>query len=99
MGISNILAWLEGSKLSMTIMASAYLFPVIESPHVVAVTIVFGTIVLVCLRLLGVASTRVPFTKIASDVLKWTWGAFALAVVTGSLLFITNADVYFHNFY
>jgi hypothetical protein len=97
--IASLLAWLQNSHLAMAIVGSAYLFPVIESLHVIAVTIVFGTIILVDLRLLGVASTRVPFTKIASDALKWTWGAFGLAVITGSLLFITNADVYYHNFY
>ena len=97
--ISSFLAWLQNSHLAMAIVGSAYLFPMIESLHVIAVTIVFGTIILVDLRLLGFASTRVPFTKIASDALKWTWGAFGLAVVTGTLLFITNADVYYHNFY
>jgi hypothetical protein len=35
----------------------------------------------------------------ASDILKWTWGAFALTALTGSLMFITNAGVYYHNFY
>ena len=35
----------------------------------------------------------------ASDILKWTWAAFALAALTGSLMFITNARVYYHNFF
>jgi len=60
---------------------------------------VFGTIAIIDLRLLGVASTRRPFSRVASDVLKWTWGAFALTVATGLLMFITNATVYYHNFF
>jgi hypothetical protein len=60
---------------------------------------VFGTIAIIDLRLLGIASTRRSFRKIASDVLKWTWAAFALTVLTGSLMFITNAGVYYHNFF
>ena len=35
----------------------------------------------------------------ASDILKWTWAAFALTALTGSLMFTTNASVYFHNVY
>jgi putative copper export protein len=31
--------------------------------------------------------------------LKWTWAAFALTALTGGLMFITNAVVYFHNTY
>jgi len=34
-----------------------------------------------------------------SDLLKWTWAAFALTAVTGALMFSTNAVVYFHNSY
>jgi hypothetical protein len=35
----------------------------------------------------------------ASDILKSTWAAFALTALTGTLMFITNAGVYYHNFY
>jgi hypothetical protein len=60
---------------------------------------VFGTIAIVDLRLLGMASCRRSFQRLAADTFKWTWGAFALAAVTGGLMFITNAMVYFHNGY
>src|SRR4051812_21462496 len=97
--ITALLAWLEASGLADSIRTSGYLFAVIESFHVIGLTMVFGTIAIVDLRLLGVASARRSFTKMASDILKWTWAAFALAAGTGSLLFITNAAVYYHNFY
>jgi hypothetical protein len=99
MSIAALIAWLESSSLAEAIRTSGYLFPVIESFHVIGLTMVFGTITVVDLRLLGVGSARRPFTKVASDILKWTWAAFALAAVTGSMLFISNADVYYHNFY
>jgi Family of unknown function (DUF6644) len=35
----------------------------------------------------------------ASDILKWTWAAFAVTVATGGLMFITNAGVYYQNFF
>jgi len=66
---------------------------------VIGLALVFGTIGIIDLRLLGVASTARPFKRMASDILQWTWGAFALTALTGSLMFITNAGVYYHNFY
>src|SRR5712691_5226880 len=96
MGVTEILQALESSHLATRIRDSLYLFPFIESFHVLGLTMVFGTIAIIDLRLLGIASTRRPFTRIASDVLKWTWAAFALTVTTGFLMFITNADVYYH---
>ena len=99
MSIDALLALLEGSRVAAAIRDSLYLFPLIESLHVIGLTMVFGTIAIVDFRLLGVASAERPFSRVASDVLKWTWAAFALTAVTGALMFVTNAAVYYHNFY
>src|SRR5215813_14267219 len=99
MSVVDVLSSVEGSQLAGRIRDSLYLFPLIESCHVLGLTMVFGTIAIIDLRLLGIASTRRSFRRIASDILKWTWAAFALTVVTGSLMFITNAAVYYHNFF
>src|SRR5215510_862841 len=99
MDISTFLASLESSGIAIGIRDSLYIFPLIESTHVFGLAMVFGTIAIIDLRLLGIASTRRSFRRVASDILKWTWAAFGLAVVTGSLMFITNAGVYYHNFY
>ena len=99
MGITDLLAWLEASSLATRIRDSLYLFPVIESFHVVGLAMVFGTIAIVDLRLLGLASARRPFTRVAADAMTWTWAAFALTVATGLLMFVTNASVYYHNLY
>src|SRR5205809_822365 len=99
MSVAEFLASLQASGLASRIRDSLYLFPLIESSHVIGLTMVFGTIAIIDLRLLGIASTRRPFTRIASDILKWTWTAFALTVTTGLLMFITNAGIYYNNFY
>jgi hypothetical protein len=90
---------LQETSLSVWIRDSLFVFPLIESAHVIALTLVFGTIVIVDLRLLGLASTHRSFQRLVSDTLKWTGGALVLAALTGMLMFITNASVYFHNGY
>ena len=99
MDIAGFLASLESSHLATGIRDSLYVFPLIESLHVLGLTVVFGTIVIVDLRLLGIASIRRPFTRITSDIMKWTWAAFVWTATTGVLMFITNANVYYHNFF
>ena len=99
MDIAGILSWLEATSLATRIRESLYLFPLLESIHVIALALVFGTIAIIDLRLLGAASTERPFKRMASDILKWTWAAFVLTALTGALMFITNAGVYYHNFY
>src|SRR5262245_66506309 len=58
---------------------------------------VFGTILIVDLPLLGFPSTQRPLTRIADELLRFTWGAFFVSVITGSLLFAANATTYYHN--
>jgi hypothetical protein len=97
--IASILSGLQQTGLAVQVRDSLFLFPLVESAHVIGLTLVFGTIAIVDLRLLGIASSHRPFQRLAADTLKWTWGAFAVTALTGVLMFITNATVYFHNAY
>jgi hypothetical protein len=69
-------------------------FPAVECVHVIALATVIGTIAVVDLRLLGWASRPCAVTEMANDTLPWTWGAFALAALTGTLLFVSKAHIY-----
>ena len=95
--LSNLMEWLQGWPLAVFIHKTPWAFTTIEIVHVFAISLVIGTIAIVDLRLLGLASTKRPFTELARGFLPWTWAAFALAVVAGSLLFISQAAAYFGN--
>ena len=97
MNLIPFLTALHDSALASAIRNSLFIFPMLEAVHVIALTLVFGTIMVVDLRLLGIASTNRPYSRVSSDMLKLTWWAFGLAALTGSLMFITNARVYFEN--
>ncbi|HEY0340976.1 MAG TPA: DUF6644 family protein, partial [Steroidobacteraceae bacterium] len=96
----DLSAWfksLEDTGLASGIRDSLYFFPFIEAVHVMALSVVFGTIMIVDLRLLGVASTHRPFARMSAELLRITWGAFTVAALTGALMFMTNARVYAAN--
>jgi len=97
--IASTLDWLQQTGLAVQIRDSLFTFPLLEGVHVIGLALVFGTIAIVDLRLLGMASTSRSFQRLAADTLKWTWAAFAVTALTGVLMFITNAAVYFHNAY
>ena len=92
-----MLEWLQGTAFAISIRDSLLLFPLLESAHVIGLTLVFGTIAVVDLRLLGAASSGRSFRRVASDTLRWAWAAFAVTALTGSLMFVTNAAGYVHN--
>ena len=96
---TNIWESIEYSKLGTTIAESTWMFPTIETLHVIALVTVLGMIVIVDLRLIGVASRSLAVTKLSKDTLPWVWGAFIMAAITGSLLFVSKATSYVINPY
>jgi hypothetical protein len=97
MEIDALLRALEATGVATAIRENDSLFPWIESFHVLAITLVIGSIAIVDLRLIGFASLDRAAARLTSDVLPCTWTAFAVAVITGSLLFSSNAFNYAHN--
>lgn len=83
--------------MAADIRTSTWLFPTIESIHVLAVTMVVGSIAMFDLRLLGIASRDRSITDLHKEILPWTWAAFACAVVAGSLLFSSDATKYYED--
>jgi hypothetical protein len=92
--LDHFLHWLESTPLAIAISESSWLFPGIESVHVLAITMVVGSIAMVDLRLLDVNLRDRPVGELIDEVLPWTWTSFAVAVCSGSLLFSSNATHY-----
>jgi hypothetical protein len=88
--------WLEALPMSTRIGESAW-FPFFESIHVIAATFLFGSILMLDLRLIGRASVSQRISRITSEIVPWTLAAAVLAVLTGFPLFATRAAHYAQN--
>ncbi|HEY3518600.1 MAG TPA: DUF6644 family protein [Gammaproteobacteria bacterium] len=97
MSVESILDSIQGSALAAWMRDTNPAMQVVESTHVLAAVLVLGTVLIADLRLLGIADSQRAFTRIGREALPLTWVAFALAVVTGSLMFTTSPQTYFGN--
>lgn len=97
MSVDSVLANIQGSAIAQWMRATNPAMQVVESVHVLAAVLVLGTVLIADARLVGIADGRRAFTRIGRETLPLTWAAFALAVVTGSLMFTTSAATYFAN--
>lgn len=96
---TNIWESIEYSPMGISIAESLWAFPMVETVHVMALVTVLGTLLVMDLRMLGWASTAVPIRKVSEDTLKWTWMAFVLAAITGTILWVSKAHSYMINPY
>lgn len=85
---------LESTSFALAVAESQWLFPTLETIHVLAIAVVVGSIAMVDLRLLGLSSARIPVTRVTQDTLPVTWAAFVIAVLSGGALFVSNATIY-----
>ncbi len=93
----QLLQWLYDMPLAAEIRSNELAFPWLESVHVLAITLVLGSIAVADLRLLGVASVKRSVTQVLDEVLPITWVAFTVAAITGFAMFTSNALEYSHN--
>ncbi len=94
MALSTLFEPLQASPIGRLVAESTWIFPTVETLHVFALTIVAGSILVVDLRLLGVASTNQRVSALTKDLLPWTWTAFVFAAITGTVLFTARAADY-----
>jgi len=97
MDLNDLFSALQNTPVSQAVAESSWIFPTVESLHVLAITLVVGSILVVDLRLIGLASANRPPSEIEAQFLRITWTAFAVAVLTGATLFLAKPVSYTHN--
>ena len=85
----DILVWLENTSIANAIRTIAWLYPAFETGHYIGLSLLVGGILLIDLRVLGMAR-GLPL-KSMIGLLPFVWIGFAINVFTGSMLFIYGA--------
>ncbi len=68
---------------SIALRESLWIYPIIETVHVLGLCLFVGTAWLWDLRLLGVTLRRVPVSDLSKQILPWTIAGFAVMAVSG----------------
>lgn len=79
--------WLASTEWSIALHESLYMYPLVESTHVLTLMLFAGTTMMFDLRLTGLAMRRIPASQVMERTLPWTRIGFAIMVFTGLLLF------------
>jgi hypothetical protein len=95
--LSHFCEWLATTQGSIALHESLYMYPVVESAHVLTLCVFIGLAAILDLRLLGLTLRRVPFSEVAARLLPFMAGGFLVMIVTGALLFYAIPVRSFHN--
>lgn len=91
MSLLPFFEWCENTAAGDAIRSSLWMFPVIESVHLLALALIGGAVLLVDLRLLGVLLRGQPVARVARDAQRWLIASLAVMLPTGVLLFLSES--------
>ena len=97
--ILEFVAWMNELPWSIALRESRYMWPWVESTHVLTLGLFVGTAFVTDLRLLGWSLKRVRVSEVTDGLLPWTRLGFAGMVITGFLLFFGYPERYYHNLF
>jgi hypothetical protein len=99
MSILGVLQWLEARPSSIALRESIWVYPIVETGHVLGLCLFLGLTLLLDLRLLGLAFRRISVTEMTERLLPWMTAGFVFMVITGLLLLYSDPIRFFGNIF
>jgi hypothetical protein len=91
----SFLAWLHDTSFSVMMRDSVWAEPIVETIHVLTLTVFLGFVLLLDLRLLDLALRRRRVSDLFVQLNPGLFGGFAVMVVTGAMLFCGDPIAFF----
>ena len=99
MSVIRFMQWLNDTAFSITMRDSTWAEPVVETIHVLTLTLFLGFTVLLDLRLLDVSMHRRKVSDVVEELNPWLMGGFLVMIVTGVLLFCGDPVAFYNSIF
>ena len=86
----QFITWLDDTPWSVALREGNFAFPLIETFHILALGVSFGTIIWVDLRLMGLTMRNEPVSEIVDQLEPWAIFGFSVMFISGILLFLSE---------
>jgi hypothetical protein len=99
MSLASFLEWLALTSGSVSLHQSHYMYLVVLTVHVLALTIFVGTALIIDLRLLGLFMGYVPTSVVLTRLLPWSLRGFLIMMISGLLMFYASPVDKYNNLF
>jgi hypothetical protein len=93
--LDSSLVWLHDTSFGTLIRESTWAEPIIETIHVLTLTVFLGFIILLDLRLLDLIMLRTRVSTVFEQLKPWLFGSFGIMLVTGISLFAGDPVLFY----
>jgi hypothetical protein len=89
--------WASDMWIGRVVRDSTWIFPAAETVHIVALAVLFGTILFVDLQMLGLVRRDTTVSQLERELRPWTFSSLILILLTGGMLFASEATKLYLN--
>jgi hypothetical protein len=89
--------WCDDTRLGQWVRGGQWEFPIIESIHILALTLLFAIVVVINLRLMGLMMKGWAVSELTGELSKYLNASIVVILITGTLLFLSEALKAFDN--
>lgn len=88
--MQGLIDGLAGSRASMALQDVLWIVPAVQTVHLVAVAVVLSSMLMVGLRVLGLAGLYQSVEQTADRYLSWVWPSLVVLALTGAVLILAE---------
>lgn len=90
--MKHFIDWLYGTPLSHLIQTVRCIIPITQSIHIMCIALLFTSMMMLDLRLLGVAGTQNSVESYSNRFLPWLWAILPVLLFTGLIMIIAEPN-------
>jgi len=95
--VLQFFTWIEATPLGAALRDSLWLFPVVESFHLLGLAVIGGAVLMLDMRMLGLGLTRTSLSELARDTRPFLFWSLMVMLISGFLLFASEATKCYAN--
>jgi hypothetical protein len=88
-GMADLAQWLNSLPLSLAMRRIAWLFPLLQTVHILSIGMMLSSVIMVSLRLWGVSRAQ-AIAALGHRYMPWIWTSLVVVTVTGIALIVGN---------
>ncbi len=87
--MADLAQWLTSLPLSQAMRRMAWLFPLLQSVHILSIAMMLSSVIMISLRLWGVSHSQ-AIPALGHRYMPWMWTSLAIVTLTGIALIVGN---------
>jgi hypothetical protein len=93
--MTDFLTWCQSTALSQWVLAAKWQYPMVEIFHIAGLVLVFGSILVLNLRIFGRILRQQPVSEVARSLSPLTLAGLAAQFISGPVLFMATAKHFY----